>query len=349
MSIKAFLWEIGVLAGTTVGAGMFALPYLLQTAGWLPNLLYLTILGVLISFAHLLYFRVLERDKIGGGLLGPAKHYLGERGLVAALFALLGGLLLTLVVYLILGSHFLGLLFPSAHPMLLTFLFWVVATLPVMLRLERMIESELVGFVIMIAIVLLIAFTARIGANLSTVSLIDFKNAFVPFGPILFSLAAWTAVEPIFRFRMRNRRAEKSPRLVMFAGTGVAIIFYLLFILTIFGSADRITPDTLSGLTSWPAWKLSLLSVLGIFAIWTSYVPIGFEIRNSLMRGLKWPQPVSIALVALFPLILVLLGVNNFLGVMGLVGAVFLSFEYLLIVFIAEKAFKFAPDRKSVV
>ena len=105
----------------------------------------------------------------------------------------------------------------------------------------------------------------------------------------------------------------------------------------IFASAGKITEDTLSGLTNWPRWKLNLLGLLGLFAIWTSYLPIALEIKNSIEKDLRWSRIASLALVVFVPLVLIAVGFNNFSAVIGLVGGVFLAFQYLFIIWVSKK------------
>ena len=156
---------------------------------------------------------------------------------------------------------------------------------------------------------------------------------FFPFGHVLFALAGWTAVYPLYEVS-KKRKNLIYPLLF---GTGVSVVIYLFFVLGVTSGASSITPDAISGLTDWPKWQIDLLAVLGLFAIWTSYGPIGLEIRNSFEKDLRVPRSVSFSAVLFVPLILIWLGFNNFLETVGLVGGVFLAFQYLLIVLVSRK------------
>jgi len=111
-------------------------------------------------------------------------------------------------------------------------------------------------------------------------------------------------------------------------------------------SGGTITPDTASGLAAWPLWKKDLLAILGLVAVATVYLPISREIKNALEKDLHWPRGSSRPLIVLFPPALVLLGFNNFLAVVGLVGGAFLSVQYLLIISVGRRTLKLSAVQK---
>lgn len=61
IKISSFYEAIGILAATTIGAGMFALPWVLSHVGWSTFLFLLIGLGLVIAFAEVLYWQVLQK------------------------------------------------------------------------------------------------------------------------------------------------------------------------------------------------------------------------------------------------------------------------------------------------
>ena len=107
-------WEISaIIAAATVGDGVFALPFVFSQAGWLLCLIYIAILGAIVVAAHTVYFKTLQQEGEKERLLGLARRYLGDGGFWVGFVAIVVGLLLTLVAYLILGSEFIRLGFPG--------------------------------------------------------------------------------------------------------------------------------------------------------------------------------------------------------------------------------------------
>ncbi|MBI4094748.1 MAG: hypothetical protein HY435_00960 [Candidatus Liptonbacteria bacterium] len=335
----SFLRSAGLMAATTLGAGMFALPFVTREAGWGLSLAYLAALSIAVLFAHDLFAKTLEKLTSRHQLLGLTKRYLGAAAFRAAFFVILGGLVLALVIYLILAGPFIEAIFPGMGRAG-TVLFWFASSLPIFLELRRLVGAELLGGALMILIIFIIFLSGRASGGLEGISFVRLDQFFLPFGPIIFSLAGWTAIEPILE---SQKRAGTAARVGAALGTALVSVLYILFVVGIFNSSADIVPDTLSGLSAWPYWKTSLLAWLGLFALLTSYVPIGLEVRNSLVRDLDWPKASAAALVLFLPPLLYFLGLQNFLAVLGLAGGVFLSLQYVFIVLVSKKALALTP------
>jgi amino acid permease len=115
-----------IVAAATVGDGVFALPYVFYHAGWLVCLIYLAALGVIVVMAHVVYLATLEREGEKQRLLGLTRTYLGEGGFWTGFFAIVVGLLLTLVAYLILGTQFIHLALPLVRLRYAFVAFWIL-------------------------------------------------------------------------------------------------------------------------------------------------------------------------------------------------------------------------------
>lgn len=162
----------------------------------------------------------------------------------------------------------------------------------------------------------------------------------MPFGAILFALSGWTAIEPAMAV-VREKKFSAGVKWLLTLGTSVSAALYLLFAISVFGSTNSITADTISGVIGWPAWKVWTILALGIFATWTAYLSISLETKNSLERGSGWRETSALAFVIFTPLLLLWAGLNNLLSVIALTGGVFLSFQYLFIILLARKKLKF--------
>lgn len=324
--IKSVLSAFGLILGTTIGAGIFALPHIFYKSGWLTSYVYLAILTFAVIFAHIFFLRTLDATGKRGNLLGLVKDYFGKGASVFGSVSIIGGLLLTLVAYLILGVQFLSIVFPELPFVYALMFFWLVSSAPLIWEKEIFSRAEFWGSMAMGFLILFIFF----GANnyLPIIPYADFglERFVLPFGVILFSLAGWTAIEPLSKILKGN----KSKFLILALATILVSVLYVLFVSGIFYSAEDISADTISGLTSWPYIKMAALAMLGLFAVWTSYMPGAVEIKNSL-HVLHLNKAQAISLVFFAPVILVLGGMSNFIGVVGLAGGLFLSIQYLLI------------------
>ena len=344
MSQKTFTIA-ALVAAATVGDGVFALPYIFYHAGWLLSLCYLVVLSAIVIMAHNVYLSTLE--KVGGKerLLGLSRKYFGNGGFWIGFFAIIIGLLLTLVAYLVLGTQFIHLALPVVRERYTFILFWALISAPIFLDDASVLELETVGIVCTAAIILLIFITAMPHVTFVGAPAVNWKDIFLPFGAVLFSLAGWTSIEPAYETRKRSKITSSSWK-ALASGTLLAALLYALFSAGILGSTSIITPDTASGLVAWPFWKKEVLAIMGLIAVATVYLPISREIRNSLERDMKWNKFASRAMIVFLPPLLILAGFNNFLIIVGLVGGLFLSTQYLLMVSVGRRALKLSSVQK---
>jgi len=339
LRLKSYLRETGALAATTIGAGMFGLPYVFYKSGLVVGVFYLGALSAILISVHILYWKILTKVDAKKRLLGLAREYLGENWYWVGVISVLAGLTLTLVVYLILGNEFLKIIWPSASGTLGIFTFWLISVLP-LFKEKRILSLEFFGVLFMIGAILLIFLSAPSLKMAFDTPAFNTNNLFLPFGVVLFSLAGWTIIEPLYASRKKTKGGNTylGPLVL---GTVLAAALYAIFVWGILGSTFQLTPDTVSGLLgSWPIWKLATLSVLGLFAIWTSYIPIGLEIKNSLMEALGWNAREALLFAIFVPPILLIMGFNNFLSVIGLAGGAFLALQYVLIILVGKRVLK---------
>jgi amino acid permease len=337
----------GIVAAATVGDGVFALPYVFYTAGWLLGIFYLAILATFIITAHVIYLKTLDAGDEKKRLLGLAKKYFGMIGFWVGFLAIVIGLLLTLVAYLILGTQFIHLALPMVHLRYAFVVFWLLISIVALMGDKGVRALELFGIGCTSLIIIIIFISAWPNILFSGAPAINWQNIFLPFGAVLFSLSGWTSIEPAFEARKNHGRSKtKAPWRALAFGTVFAALLYAMFASGIIGSTSMITPDTASGLASWPIWKKDLLAALGLIAVATVYLPISREIKNALEKDLHWPKGSSRPLVVLVPPALILLGLNNFLAVVGLVGGAFLSTQYLLIISVGRRALKLGSVQK---
>ena len=344
---SGFFKVAAIVAAATVGDGVFALPYVFVRAGWLTCLFYLVVLAVFVSAAHVIYLKVLEKIGEKERLLGLAERYFGRGGFWIGFVAIVFGLLLTLVAYLILGEQFVHLAFPSVAPGFALLLFWLFTAIPIFMSDRRVTNLELAGIVCTSAIIIFIFVTAwpsiSLGSALGgagaagTAGTASAANLFLPFGVILFALAGWTSVEPAYESRKAGPSALSDPWRALASGTFFVVVLYLLFAAGILGSAPAVSPDTISGLATWPVWKKEIVALFGLLAVATVYMPISREIKNALEKDLGWNKFLVRATIFFLPLIFIGLGLRDFLVVIGLVGGIFISLQYLLIISVGRR------------
>ena len=331
--IKSFLGSVGLLMASTIGAGMFSLPYIFKESGWLPGIFYILLLSGAVIFVHHLYWLALSRVDEKKRLLGLVRDRLGGVAFYAALVSIIVGLLLTLVIYLILAQNFGKIILPEPLGNFGAGLFWLAVSLPLLLKLPRLVGAEFLATIFKVLIVLMVFLLGKDG--FSAAPSVNMENIFLPFGAVLFSLAGWTAIEPMFDWQKKNSDSKFLSKLAI--GTFFSAAIYLIFIAGILGSDGVLSPDVFAGPSSWPLWELQIFALLGILAIWTPYIPVSLEIKNGLEKDLRIPAFWSFAAVLIIPPVIFLSGFFNFLGAIGLAGGVFLALQYVFIILVSKK------------
>ena len=78
--MKSVYRAIAVLVGTTIGAGIFGIPFVVSKIGFVPGIFYLLILGVLVLILNLAYGEIILRTPGDHQLTGYGEIYFGEIG-----------------------------------------------------------------------------------------------------------------------------------------------------------------------------------------------------------------------------------------------------------------------------
>ena len=339
---KSFWGSVSLLAATTIGAGMFSLPYIFKESGWLPGIFYIVVLSGAVIFVHYLYWLALARVDEKKRLLGLVRAQLGNAAFYAALISIVVGLLLTLVIYLILAQNFGKMILPAPLNNFGAVLFWLTVSLPLLLRLPRLVGAEFLATTFKVLIILLVFLMSKDG--FSAAPALKLENIFLPFGALLFSLAGWTAIEPMFDWQKRNGDSKPLSKLTF--GTFFSAAVYLFFIIGVLGSDGIVSPDVFTGHSSWPLWELQIFALLGILAIWTPYVPVSLEIKNELEKDLRVPVLLSFGAVLILPPVIFFSGFFNFLSIISLVGGVFLALQYVFIILVSKKILALSGAKK---
>lgn len=331
---RGFLVAVGVVVAGTIGAGIFALPLLFVQAGWLVGAFYLIALSAALIFVHNLYAEALLKLHERKRLVGLVKSLFGKWALVVAVLAIVGGLSLGLTSHFVLGGAFLRTLFPGLGAWA-PILFWLLASLPLLLDVRKLSFIEAAGTLGLFATIVVLFVTAHDPTKLFSLAPARAPYLFLPFGPLLFALAGWTAVEPVLQ--IRDKRDGFSPKRALIWGGLIAAALYALFVFGVVGSDGVLSSDVISGALTWAPWKRILLSLVGLVGLLNVYRLVVLEVKNALSTDLKVPRSLAFAFVLVLPVVLFFLGLNDFGRIIGFSGGVFLAIEYILIILVSKK------------
>ena len=342
---KNLILPAGLLAGTIIGAGIFALPFVFEKAGILTGLFYLIIFGGVFVLIHLMYAEIILKTEGNHRFPGYARIYLGNFGLWATILTTVIGMVITLTIYLILSVSFFNLIKPTnfnvfGFPGLL--FFWILGSAAIFLEIRRLAFLELLITGGIIVIILIIAgYGLNFLDKINTASIFNIQNIFLPYGAVLFALAGRTAIPAVINYFQKIKQPLAGVKTPIILGTLAPALTYLLFVFGILGLSGAVSEDAVSGLIGHvPDLILTLIGIFGLISLWSSYIVIGLDVKNTLRYDLKFPKILAGLAVIFSPLILFLLGFQNFLGMIGLVGGVFIALEGIFIVLMWRKSRK---------
>lgn len=335
---KNFWLAVFALVGTTIGAGIFGLPYAFSRSGFFVGFLELVILIGIVLLIQLIVGEIALKTKGKKRLISYAEEYLGIKWKNALAASVLLSGIGTLLVYIILGGRFLSV-FIDTNPFWGSIIFFSLWFFMVFFRPRSFGKAEFfIGSFVISIIVLIVLF------NFNYVNFNNFKfeeltipNILLPYGVILFALIGYSVIPEMEDILGKDKRKLKN---AVIWGTLIPFAVYLLFIFIIMGiSGPLISQDAISGLAHALNSKAILWvgSLLGFLAIIEAALSQGVYIKETIWYDLKANKWTAWILTGLIPLILFLLGARNFVTVIGLVGAVFFGFHAIVILLIHKK------------
>lgn len=321
---KNYFKSIAVLVGTILGAGIFAVPFVVQKAGILSLLIYFPALFFIQLTLHLIYAEIILTDKNKHRMVGFVGIYYNKFfKRIAFLIAFLGkqG---TLLVYIILGGIFLHqLLNPwlGGTKVFYTTILFLGETLIVLFGLKMIARVEFILTILTVIVIFGLSWEGLAHWEVDNYTLLNWGNLLLPYGAIFFAIGGQPAIPEVCQLLKEEKRKIHS---AIFWGTFLPIILIALFAFLVIGvTGVNTTSDTLIGLSSkFSSEMMRVALVFGLLAIITSYIVISQSLREIYHLDLGINKNFSWLLATMIPFGLYLLGVRNLTSVIGLTGAI---------------------------
>lgn len=333
------LRAVAILVGTTIGAGIFGIPYAVTQVGFGAGLLYLLALGGVVLLLNLLYGEVILRTRGDHQFTGYGQIYLGKVGKSLAGLGLLVSCYGALLAYLIKIGEFLGLIFNPPYSLEFSLIFFTLASIAIFfgLRAISQIELLLVGLILAFILTLALIGLPHISSISYQLSAISYSNLFLPYGVILFALAGSAAIPEMEEIL---RRQPKRLKKAIITGTLIPLLTYLIFTWAIIGiCGQKTSDDAISSLNLFlPGWIVRFGAGLGVLTMGTSFLALGYVLREVWYRDYNLPKIAALGLACFPSLIFFLLGAKNFIAVLEITGAITVGLSGLLILLLYRKA-----------
>ncbi len=330
-----FIEAVLILSGMIIGVGMFGIPFSFVASGFWLGALELIILTGVILLLHLFYGEIVLKTSEYHRMPGYVRVYLGRWPAMLSWGSALFGILGTLLAYILVGSIFLDGIFQNFWPGS-SEIFWalfmagagaVIIFFP--LRKAATVNGVLTALLIVFILFLIIALFPKVSfANLGGA---NFREVFTPYGVLLFALSGGVVIPDLISFLGKDRARARA---AITLGTIIPALLYFFFALTIAGVlGNQVSEEAIRGLLPVMGKNVVIFgNIIGFLAVFTSFVVLLSSFRALLHLDLGMPKFISWAAASFSPPALYFLGFHSFIAVIGVVGAIAVGIDSLLII-----------------
>jgi len=337
MKIKEFISVSLLISGTTIGAGMLAIPLVTASSGFFVAFFITFLVWLFMFLTGLLFLEVTLWMHKDANILSISKRFLKNKGqfIAGSTFVFLYYCLM--VAYFAAGAPLLAAFFEAVFQ--ITLKGWIVyAVFGLFFGIIVGIGIKFVdrvNYILMIS--LFISYVALVIAGSKNISFerlyyVNWTNVFYA-APILFSAFGYHNVIPSLTFHFKQN--EKLMRYSIFLGTIIPFIIYIFWQYLIIGvlpidiiqntlQAGKPITEALQFITGIP-WLQAMGRIFALFAIITSMLGVSFSVVDFLGDGLKMKRYgkdrfVLCLLTFIPPFILTALNPSIFVLAIGIAG-----------------------------
>ncbi len=328
---------VALIVSGTVGAGILGIPYAIAQVGWLPGFFSIVLIGLLMMGVNLLIARIVIGTNQQLHFVGLANRYLGAVGKYLMSVIMYGMLFGILVVYILGVGESLAALF-GWDPRLWSTVFFLLGAICILFGLRTIKSVEFFLSLGILCVVLIISATLVPSIETTHFGFVSLHNVLVPYGVLLFAFHGATSLPEVYSL-VQNK--EKFFIEAVKVSSVIVIAIYALFTFVVLGVTGPYTTEIATvglGQAIGPV-MLVLGNIFAVLAMGTSYLVAGLALRDSLTWDMNMSRPLATAAVTCIPYLIFLFFATSFVGMIDLVGGVFMTSEIvlLLIIYVVAK------------
>ncbi|MDD4271487.1 MAG: aromatic amino acid transport family protein [Patescibacteria group bacterium] len=347
---KNYFLAVATLMGTIIGVGLFTIPYVINKAGIIPLFFYIIVLTFIQYFLHTLFAEIILSTKEKHRLPGFVGKYINAKSKLATFFIDIIGAYGSILAYIIMSGIFLHqLLAPycGGNVFIYSTVIFIFVSLIAFYDIKLIAGTELILTSFLVIAIGLIAWRGFNYIQLSNYHLIDWKNIFLPYGPIFFAVGGGAAIPEICRLLDRQKDKIKS---AIAWGTFLPAVLTLIFVLINLGiTGSSTTPDALTGLGFiLKNGVITFSLIFGLLAIITSYIVTAQATEEIYSWDLKLNNKLSWFLAGFIPYFLFLIGWSDLIKIISFTGAITGGLSGIILIWLVLKV-KSEPEKVSCI
>lgn len=329
-NMRQFFQSTATLIGMIVGVGIFGVPYVVSQVGFGLGLFWILGVGLLVLGVHLFYGEVVALTPGRHRLPGYVGRYLGPHFKHIMATSEVVGYWGAQVAYIIVGGHFLALLFNGNGSFLFSTAIFVFVALVSLFGIRVLGRVELAMTVLLLLVIVLIVSFGAPYVSKPNLAGLNWPLWSLPFGVILFSLTGVSAIPEMFdiagRARTRFMRAVA-------LGSLVPVLITALFTWVVVGiTGPETTEAALDGLKAFlPSGVMKLGILFGFLAVITSYMVLALYLKELFAYDYRVKEFPAWLVGVCVPFFLFLAGARDFIKVIDLTGGIFTAFVGVMI------------------
>lgn len=350
-----FFDAIGTIVGTTIGAGIFGLPYVFYKSGFLIGLINIVILFFAVMLINLYTAKITLLQKKPLELTGYAKILFGDTGKHIMAFLMFLSIIGALLAYIIGIGNSLASIFPISSFLASIISFFILASI-VYFDLKGVKESETILTVLMIFVVIFLIFLCFAKFDIRNINFLNpnfqnffsnfsFFNLFYPYGVILFSFLCLSAI-PEARQEMKGN--EKNLKKAILLGTVIPFVVYILFVFAIVGvSGNKTTEIATVGIYKLGKLVIIFSNLFVILAMATSFITLALALKWMLQYDYKINKLIAWFISCFIPLFMFVAGFQSFIRVLSITGGIAGGLQCIMVLIMFKKATKLKTKEKE--
>lgn len=357
-----------LVAGTTIGAGMLAMPLTSAEIGFTYTLVLLFALWGLLSYSALLFVEVYQKAKSrDAGIATLAEQYFGMAGRVLATLALVLFMYAILTVYALGGGDLLAQFFPFAGEyasQVATIVFVVVLAISVAMGTSLVDAFTRILFIIKLIALFFVLFMMLPKVTLENLGAMPLHYLLlISASPVFFTSFGFHPVIPTINNYLEGN--VRRLRIAIIVGTAIPLAAYIIWQMAthgVFSQAQFVEiirqDPTLNGLVAatYQATGSEFISdsvrIFSALALITSFLGVALALVDCLDDLLKRvnvsASRLSLSAMTFIPVLLFALFYRDFLAILGYAGQMFTFYGLILpigMVWVARKRYPDLPYR----